>query len=492
MLRSLSRLSGAVGLFATVLATSTITGCSSPASGDEGATGETVQLALGGGALPLRGTTLSGAEFGNNLPGQYGTDFTYPTRDEVDYFLASGMTMFRVPFRWERLQPAAKGGLDGTELGRLDALVSYATGKGATVLLDPHNYARYYGQVVGSQVGDDAFADFWSRVAAHFKSNRLVAFGLMNEPHDLPTEQWARSANAALAAIRGTGATNLVLVPGNAWTGAHSWTESSYGTPNAQALLAIKDPGNNYAFEVHQYMDADYSGTNPSCTSKTVGADAMRAFTAWLRANGKRGFLGEFGGGANDTCYAAVDGILQHLEANADVYLGWAWWAAGPWWGNYFLSIEPNGGDATMLPVLERHLTFTSAPPPAPTPAPTPSPAPPPPPAPSPSPAPPPAGGGSLTASMSVTSEWQTGYCADVHVRNGGSGVAAGWTVTIDAQASSLTQAWNVQVSRKGRTYTVRPVSWNQQIGAGGEASWGFCADKGADGSKAVITSVTP
>jgi endoglucanase len=353
MLRSISRLAGTVGALAALLASSTVSGCSAAATSDEGESGQTVHLALGGGALPLRGTNLSGAEFGDSVPGQYDKDYTYPTRSEVDHFLSTGMTMFRIPFRWERLQPTAKGGLDATELSRLDAIVSYATGKGATVLLDPHNYARYYGQVVGAGVGDDVLADLWGKLGAHYKGDRQVAFGLMNEPHDLPTEQWAGAANAAIAAIRAAGATNLIMVPGNAWTGAHSWTESYYGTANAKALLAIRDPGNNYAFEVHQYLDSDFSGTNPACNSRTAGADAMRAFTDWLRANGKRGFLGEFGGGANDTCYAAVDGLLQYLEANADVYLGWAWWAAGPWWGSYFLSIEPNGGAVSMLPVLE-------------------------------------------------------------------------------------------------------------------------------------------
>ncbi len=49
--------------------------------------------------------------------------------------------------------------------------------------------------------------------------NPKVIFGLMNEPHDLPTENWLTAANVAIAAIRATGATNLITVPGNAFTG---------------------------------------------------------------------------------------------------------------------------------------------------------------------------------------------------------------------------------------------------------------------------------
>lgn len=66
-------------------------------------------------------------------------------------------------------------------------------------------------------------------------------------------------------AIRATGATNVVFVPGVAWTGAHSWNATFYGTPNAVVMATVRDPGNNYVFEVHQYLDSDSSGTNANC-----------------------------------------------------------------------------------------------------------------------------------------------------------------------------------------------------------------------------------
>ena len=64
-----------------------------------------------------------------------------------------------------------------------------------------------------------------------------------------------------------------------------------------------------------------------------------------------------------------------------------------------------------------------------------------------------------------------------------------GWTVVVDAHMSTLTQAWNVTVSRQGARYTVTPVEWNRSIGPGADADWGFCADKG---SEATIADVTP
>jgi len=309
-------------------------------------------------ALPfLAGVNLAGAEFGSSLPGTYDKDYTYPTQAEVDYFVTKGMNVFRLPFRWERLQPSEKGALDSVELGRVDAFVAHATARGAHVVLDPHNYARYYGQLVGTEVGDDALADLWSKLAAHFKANPKVIFGLMNEPHDMTTELWRDDANAAIQAIRAAGATNLILVPGNGWTGAHGWGQSYYGTPNAQVMKSIVDPGNNYAFEVHQYMDSDSSGTSATCVSGTVGADRLKDFTAWLQQNGLRGFLGELGAASNPTCLTALDNMLSHIDANKAQWIGWTYWAAGPWWGSYMFSIEPQGSaDAPQMPTIEKHL----------------------------------------------------------------------------------------------------------------------------------------
>lgn len=295
------------------------------------------------GAQPLlfTGTNLSGGEFGNPTPSStrlYGKNFIYPSSTEFDYFAANGMNIIRLPFRWEVLQPKPKMPLVPAEEQRLQDVVTTATKKGLVVLLDPHNYARYYDKVIGGpDVGDDVFADFWGRLATDFRSNPRVWFGLMNEPHDMPTLQWLGAANAAVAAIRQTGAKNLILVPGNGWAGAHSWLASG----NA-VLLQIADPANHWAFEAHQYLDTDNSGTHAEAVSSTIGSERLREFTEWCRKNHKRAFLGEFGVGANDTGRDAIADMLTMMEKNRDVWIGYTWWSAGPWWDNYMFSIEPD------------------------------------------------------------------------------------------------------------------------------------------------------
>ena len=166
-----------------------------------------------------KGVNLAGAEFGQ-IPGTHGTDYVYPDMayaagyTSADYYLSKGANMFRIPFRWERLQRSLNAALDITELSRLKATVTNLADAGATVLIDPHNYARYDGSQVGSAaVPISAFVDFWKRLANEFKNNENVIFGLCNEPHDMDEGDWFGAADAAIAAIRGVdvGATNLIF-----------------------------------------------------------------------------------------------------------------------------------------------------------------------------------------------------------------------------------------------------------------------------------------
>ena len=334
--------------------------------------------------IEYRGINLSGAEFGhysdtdasaNHLPGAYGTDYAYPDDSYFDYYHSLGMNTFRIPFRWERIQPTLGGALDTAELTRLTDAVNYATSLGANVILDLHNYGRYITptqvDVLGTDIANSTLADVWSRLSADFKSNDHVIFGLMNEPHDMTTENVVDFTNQALTAIRDTGATNLVLVEGNGYSGGHSWLQDWYGTSNSTAMLSIQsDP--NLAFEVHQYVDnnpgdsSDYSGLTDNVESATIVPEKLAGFTDWLRANNLRGFLGELGAPDSDLGVQAMFNGVNFVENNADVWLGWTLWSGGPFWDHpdadpptrYHLSLNPysDGTEAAQLVALQPFL----------------------------------------------------------------------------------------------------------------------------------------
>lgn len=310
--------------------------------------------------LELVGVNLAGAEFGSEqLPGIHNQDYTYPEAASLDYYRDAGMNVVRLPFLWERLQPTLGEALDDEELGRLTVLVDAARERGMTLVLDPHNYARYAGRLLGEELSASEFADFWGRLAGEFADEEHLVLALMNEPHNLLTEDWIEGANAALSAIRAAGAEQLVLVPGNHWTGAHSWltARDSAGMTNAEAFADVVDPADHLAVEVHQYFDADSSGTGTECTSGSIFSERVADFTLWARENGHRAFLGEFGVPVTETCLLALDDLMSTLGKNDDVWLGAAYWAGGPWWGSYPLSIEPHEGqDRPQMSVMKRHL----------------------------------------------------------------------------------------------------------------------------------------
>ena len=91
----------------------------------------------------------------------------------------------------------------------------------------------------------------------------------------------------------------------------------------------VVDPAHNFAFEVHQYFDPDSSGTSSTAVGASIGSERIEAFQRWCRQNRFKAFLGEFAAGADATSLAALNDICRTLEANSDVWLGWAAWAGG-------------------------------------------------------------------------------------------------------------------------------------------------------------------
>ncbi len=326
--------------------------------------GAWLSLAIcGASAGTLRGVNLSGAELGSgSLPGREGTDYIYPDTATLKYFAGHGMTVVRLPVLWERLQPTLGYALDIAELAHVDDTIARARALGLRVIVDIHDYGMWRGRAVGSAaVPRAAFAGFWALLARHFRTAPgagAVIFGLMNEPHDIEATAWAGDEQAAIDAIRQTGAGNLILVSGVGWDGAHNFLSGDgYGTPNALALAPLRDPGGNFAFEVHQYLDDAFSGTHADCLDPTRARQTLMPVTDWLRQQHARGFLGEFAATGDARCLASLNAMLDVLDKNHDVWMGWTYWAGGPWWGNYMFSVQPrNGSDRPQMGVLLRHL----------------------------------------------------------------------------------------------------------------------------------------
>ncbi|WP_246739412.1 glycoside hydrolase family 5 protein [Martelella sp. HB161492] len=306
--------------------------------------------------MSLRGINLASAEFG--VPGDaYGTGYIYPTESVIEKFADAKFNTIRLPFLWERLQPTLMQPLDSDELDRIRETVKLAHKYNMAIILDPHNYARYYGNLIGSpQVPVEAFADLWKRLGAVFANDDGVIYGLMNEPYDIEANDWLTAANAAINAIRMIGAGNLLLVPGTAWTGAHSWEQTFYGPSNASVMTGVVDSSNNFAYEVHQYTDSDYSGKAADCSNIAGAVDSLKQFTDWLNANNAQGFLGEFGTTDGLNCLVGLKQMVDIIHNDPKAWIGWAYWASGDWWQKgtpMIIQPNPRDGGSQQLRTLE-------------------------------------------------------------------------------------------------------------------------------------------
>ncbi|KAL5120593.1 hypothetical protein ACEQ8H_001612 [Pleosporales sp. CAS-2024a] len=306
------------------------------------------------GKLQWFGINESGAEFGEkNFTGVYGREYIWYDLNTIDEFIDQGMNMFRLNFLMERLTPnSLTGAFDPLYLGNLTQQINYITGKGKYAMVQPHNYGRFYSNIITDTAG---FKTWWTNVAAQYKDNQLVVFDTNNEYHDMDQQLVFDLNQAAIDGIRAAGATTQYITPeGNSWTGAWTWISSG----NAASLVSLTDPSNKLVYQMHQYLDSDGSGTSPTCVSSTVFSERLAAATQWLKDNRKRGLIGEFAAGNNAVCMDALADGLAYLQGNSDVWMGAIWWAAGPWWGDYIFSMEPsslNPAWTTILPAIKSY-----------------------------------------------------------------------------------------------------------------------------------------
>lgn len=315
--------------------------------------------------LSLKGVNLAGGENDYTYPGiAPGTHLEqFPPTSMLDHWSSLGLRTIRLPFQpsdvqASPLQPLIKG--KGTPLDTITKLVDYARVKGMYIILDPHAYGYMplgngkYGLINSTQMPTSAFVDFWVRLATTFKSYPNVIFGLMNEPKDQTPQQWHDAAVAAVNGIRTVAPLQIIAIPGTYYTGAHNWVSSG----NAAVWTGFKDTG-PFLFEMHEYMDSDFSGTHTNCSNSYA---AMTAATSWLRSNRYKALIGEVAYSQDASCNNNGPGFFASLSQDSDVWLGWTWWGAGVEFGsNYIFNLNPNsdGTDQPQVKILTKNLSNT-------------------------------------------------------------------------------------------------------------------------------------
>jgi endoglucanase len=301
----------------------------------------------------------SQCHFGVNLCGTEFPSKSVPNTAELDYYGSRNIHTFRLPIRWEFLQPALLGRLDEMYIGLFKPLVDYAAKHGQKILLDLHNFGQYNAVPIGAgSVTIAAFVDLWAQLAAVFSGHPgLEGYDIMNEPHDMPTmTTWPSAAQAVVDAIRKIDLVTPIYIEGDGWSNARDWL----GDWHLNSQLKIQDPADKIIYSAHLYADWNKTGTytksftDDGATTDTL-IDRFNVFGGWLQQNGFRGHIGECGTPPDAGWLGSLDAFLAYLSRQTNI-TQMHYWAGGPAWGDYPLSIEPKDGvDRPQMGVLSKY-----------------------------------------------------------------------------------------------------------------------------------------
>jgi hypothetical protein len=200
---------------------------------------------------------------GVNLAGWEWDDDNFPRAGSFRYLAERDITLVRIPFAWERLQPVTFEPLDDVNVRRMRAVCAWAHAAGCQVILDCHNYEQVHYWSGGDPrlMTTEEFVDLWTRLSARLKGQPGVAgYGLMNEPNPATgsdAQQWEQRAQACVTAIRESGDDQRIFVGTFHWSNIDS---IAIHHPNGPW---IDDPANRTVYEVHQYFDLGDGGTYP-------------------------------------------------------------------------------------------------------------------------------------------------------------------------------------------------------------------------------------
>ncbi|EMD41942.1 glycoside hydrolase family 5 protein [Gelatoporia subvermispora B] len=291
----------------------------------------------------LGGVNTAGYDFSVATNGSFSGTGVSPPVSQYSHFTAEGANLYRIPFAWQLMTPTLGGTIDSSFFSTYDTTVQAALNSGPNVyvIVDLHNYARWNGEIIGQGGPTNAqFASIWTQIAAEYGSNERIIFGIMNEPHDLPSvETWSDTLQYVVTQVRAAGSQNFLLLPGSSYSSAQT-----FPTEAGPYLVTITDPlgtTDKLLFDVHKYLDSDNSGTHADCVTNNV--DVLTTLVQFLQENGNRqAILSETGGGNTASCETDLGQELAYVQSAYPTLVGFSIWAAGAFDPTYVLSVTPN------------------------------------------------------------------------------------------------------------------------------------------------------
>ena len=289
-----------------------------------------------------------GVNFGNMLEapteGAWGLTVT---DDFIDKAAAAGFTTVRLPVRWSNHASAtAPFTIDSAFMNRVASVVDKLLAKGGIVILNMHHYRQLDGDPldagefgVPDAAVDVRFVMLWNQIATHFqgRSARLL-FELYNEPHGRQNgEPWNVLAARALAVVRKTNPTRVVMIGPTTWNSASDL--HLLKIPNdADMIVTI----HNYAPFTFTHQGAEW--INPilptgvtCCTASQLGemTAPLDIAKSWSLATHYSVFVGEFGAYSKADSTSRMNFNRQMRDAMESRGMSWTYWEFAAGFGVY-------------------------------------------------------------------------------------------------------------------------------------------------------------
>jgi hypothetical protein len=205
------------------------------------------------------------------------------------------------------------------------------------------------------------FVNLWTSVAGTLRSYPNVMFELWNEPVGVDEASWLNVTQQCVTAIRGTGASNLIVAQWGMGIGYDFTYGTTYGL-NWITAYPLTDPLNNLIYSTHIYRNAYYNDPNGDPQDEAFSySDMLSALTIDGALNLTVPlWVGEIGcsqWASNMTNeYAWFNNTLSILDQYGIGYCGWAWapWGPGTDWS--FISGQPNYAPNQAGQILQQQI----------------------------------------------------------------------------------------------------------------------------------------
>ncbi|MGY6020471.1 cellulase family glycosylhydrolase [Streptomyces spinosirectus] len=453
-------------------------------------------LDAAGQPVRIAGINWFGFETGNHVVhGLWSRDY----KSMIDQMRSLGYNTIRLPYSDDIFKSGTvpntidfssgkNAGLQGLDsLQVMDKIVAYAGQDGLKVILDRHRpdsggqSALWYTSAVPESTW---IADLKALAARYRGQDTVIGIDLHNEPHDPAcwgcgdaATDWRLAARRAGDAVLSVNSDLLIFVEGvQTYNGVSGWWGGNLmGVGQYPVQLAVANrvvySAHDYATSVAQqpwFGDPSFPGNMPDVWDKYWGYIFKQDIApVWV---------GEFGTTlASATDQKWLSALVSYLRPTSTYGADSFQWTFWSW--------NPNSGDTggilkddwqTVDTVKDGYLASVKAPlfPGTGT-----------------------GGGGgggggstaACSAAYTVSSDWGSGFNADVKVTNTGTTPLTSWKVTWTFDGSQqVGSMWNASYTQSGPTVTATNAAHNGGVAAGGSTSFGFGGAPGGGAAPGV------